>query len=152
MSKKTEEITELLAPALQVMGCELWGCEWISQGPHSLLRVYIEKPNGVSAEDCAEASRQVSAILDVEDCVPGSYHLEVSSPGLIRSLFRIDQYEKYIGKKIKFSLRTAQFGNTRRQYSGVLEAVQNNMVVVVVDGASMNFDFGNIEKASVDLI
>ena len=152
MSKKTEQITELLAPALQVMGCELWGCDWLSQGPHSLLRVFIEKPNGVTADDCAEASRQISAILDVEDCIPGAYHLEVSSPGLIRPLFRIDQYEKYIGKKIKFSLRAAQFGNARRQYSGMLDKVADPNIAVTVDGISMNFDFGNIEKASVDLI
>jgi ribosome maturation factor RimP len=82
-----DELEHLLAPTINDMGYELWGCEYLPQGKHSLLRIYIDKTDGISIDDCQEVSHQISALLDVEDPIPGNYSLEVSSPGIPRPLF-----------------------------------------------------------------
>ncbi|HAV0011531.1 TPA: ribosome maturation factor RimP, partial [Legionella pneumophila] len=77
-----DDLIVLLEPIIKNMGYELWGCEYLSQGKHSLLRIYIDKPDGIGIDDCQEVSKQVSAMLDVEDPIPGHYSLEISSPGI----------------------------------------------------------------------
>ena len=74
----------MLEPAVNAVGMELWGIEYLSQGKHSILRVYIDSEDGVTIDNCEAASHQVSGVLDVEDPINGEYNLEVSSPGMDR--------------------------------------------------------------------
>ena len=109
-------ITELIGTTVQALGLELWGVELLQQGRYSLLRVYIEREEGVTIEDCEKVSRQVSALLDVEDPIAGEYTLEVSSPGVDRPLYRVEQYAKYVGSELNLKLRRAVSG--RRKFKG----------------------------------
>jgi len=92
VATKEQQIQALLEPTVEALGYELWGLEYLSQGRHSTLRLYIESEQGISIDDCAAVSEQVSSVLDVEDPITGEYTLEVSSPGMDRLLFKPDQY------------------------------------------------------------
>ena len=89
MASREQKIEALLEPTIEALGFELWGLEYLSQGRHTLLRLYIDGENGVTVDNCAEVSRHVSGVLDVEDPITGEYTLEVSSPGVDRLLFRL---------------------------------------------------------------
>jgi ribosome maturation factor RimP len=101
-------ITERVAASngLEIVEIELRG-----GGKSRMLRIFIDKPEGVTHEDCAKLSREVSTILDVEDAIPGSYVLEVSSPGLDRKLFRPADFERYQGSRVKLTTKGAVNGN-----------------------------------------
>ncbi len=92
MASKEQQIQQMLEPTVEALGFDLWGVEYLSQGRHSVLRVYIEHEKGISVDDCAAVSEQVSGVLDVEDPITGEYTLEVSSPGMDRLLFKLEQY------------------------------------------------------------
>ncbi|MCL7571001.1 ribosome maturation factor RimP, partial [Pseudomonas aeruginosa] len=110
MSSKLEQLQALLAPVVEALGYECWGVEFISQGRHSVLRVYIDRPEGILIDDCEAVSRQVSGILDVEDPISGEYTLEVSSPGMDRPLFTLEQFAKHAGEQVKIRLRSPYEG------------------------------------------
>ena len=101
----SEQIEEMIEPVVNGLGCQLWGIEKLSQGKYSVLKIYIESEKGIDVDDCARVSRQVSALLDVEDPFKGNYTLEVSSPGLDRRLFKLNQFDSYKGAQVKLSLR-----------------------------------------------
>ncbi len=147
MTTKEQEIRQLLAPSVEALGFDLWGIEYLSQGRHSLLRVYIESEQGVSIDDCATVSHQVSGVLDVEDPISGEYTLEVSSPGVDRLLFRLEQYAPYTGEWIDLRLRTPFEG--RRKFKGILRGVEGDEVVVQVDDHEYLLPYDAIEKARV---
>src|SRR3546814_20478459 len=105
MSSKLEQLQALLAPVVEALGYQCWGIEFISQGRHSLLRVYIDHADGILIDDCEKVSRQLSGVLDVEDPISVDYTLEVSSPGMDRPLFTIDQYTAHIGVRVKIKER-----------------------------------------------
>ena len=86
MTKQEQRLTELLSPTVEAAGFELLGCEFVPAGRHSTLRLFIDHPDGVTVDHCAVVSREVGAILDVEDPIQNEYNLEVSSPGLDRPL------------------------------------------------------------------
>ena len=140
-----DQIEELIKPVVEELGLMLWGIDYLSQGRHSLLRVYIDKVNGVEVSDCEQASRQISATLDVEDPISGQYNLEVSSPGIPRPLFKSWQYEQYIGKKI--DLRLYQPDENRRKWTGQIVSVNDQVVEVNVDETVKQFAFTNIVRA-----
>ena len=119
---RENRLRELLGPTVEALGFELWGVEHLAQGRHSVLRVYIERPEGISVDDCAAVSEQVSAVLDVEDPINGEYTLEVSSPGLDRRLFALAQYGRYLGETIDLRLRSPFEG--RRKFRGLLKGVE----------------------------
>ena len=106
MSSKLEQLHALLAPVVEALGYQCWGVEFLSQGRHSLLRVYIDHSNGILVDDCEKVSRQLSGVLDVEDPISSDYTLEVSSPGLDRPLFTLEQYAANVGEQIKIKLRS----------------------------------------------
>jgi len=130
MSRRTTELGNLLEPAINALGFRLWGIEYIPQGRHSLLRVYLDKEGGVDIEDCALASRQISSILDVEDPISGEYTLEVSSPGLDRTLFSLDQFNEYLGWHV--TLRLTENFDGRRKFTGQLKAIVDDEVVIII--------------------
>ena len=142
-----QNLQEMLQGAVEDLGCELWGIECQRAGRFMTVRLFIDKEGGVTVDDCADVSRQVSAILDVEDPIADKYNLEVSSPGLDRPLFTLPQFERYIGQDIAVNLRIPVM--ERRKWQGKLERIENDMVILIVDGQEQVLVFGNIQKANV---
>ena len=135
----------MLEPAVNVLGCELVGIEFIPQGRRSLLRIYIDKENGVTIDDCSDVSHQVSGILDVEDPIREQYTLEVSSPGLDRPLFKLEDFERFSGSLVKLRLR--QMIDGRRNFTGRILGVEGESVRVEVDGSPQAFAIVDIDRA-----
>lgn len=144
---KEQQIEALIAPGVAALGYELWGVEYQTHGRQALLRVYIDSPDGISVEDCATVSRQISALLDVEDPISGEYLLEVSSPGMDRPLYTLDHFARFAGELIKLRLRAPVEG--RRNFSGLLKGVEEDDVVVEVDAHEYLLPFDLIERANV---
>lgn len=143
-----EKIESLVAPAVEALGMTLWGCEYIAAGKDSTLRIYIDRPKvGVTVEDCAKVSRQVSAIMDVEDPISSAYMLEISSPGMDRPLFKPEHYTDYVGQTVNVRARSAILG--RRKFKGELIEVNQTQIVVEVDRESYEIPFSNIDKANL---
>ena len=147
MSSSVTLITELIDTTIQALGLDLWGVELLQQGKYSLLRIYIEREEGVTIEDCEKVSRQVSALMDVEDPIAGEYTLEVSSPGMDRPLFRIEHYLQYVGSEVDLKLRRPLDG--RRKFKGQIIKVSGDIVGLLVDGSEYDLEFSDIEKASI---
>ena len=97
MHRDKTALQNILAPSIEALGYELWGFVYVPQSRYSVLRVYIDSDKGITVSDCERVSRQLSAVLDVEDPLPGAYSLEVSSPGLDRPLFTLAHFERYLG-------------------------------------------------------
>ena len=104
MNNKELQIDELITPTVESLGCTVWGVEYISQGKHSVLRVYIDGEDGINVDLCAEVSRHVSDLLDVEEMMPMAYTLEVSSPGMDRLLFKEAQFLECMGERLEVRL------------------------------------------------
>lgn len=147
MSKFDEKLTEMLTPPVEALGFELLGIEFVRAGKHSTLRIYIDSPNGINVDDCADVSHQVSAVMDVEDPISTEYNLEVSSPGLDRPLFKEQHYLDIVGQEASVRLRIPM-GN-RRNFKGEVTAVENGMVKIKVDGEVFELVIGNIEKGNL---
>ena len=144
-------------------GLEVVDVELRGGGKARMLRVFIDKPGGVTHEDCAEFSRELGTILDVEDVVPGnSYLLEVSSPGLDRKLFRPVDFERFAGSRIKLTTRAPLNGN--RHFEGKLERFENGRLTLDLNDArklrktprtnetvaqKLEIDLTNVEKANL---
>ena len=103
MSKRAEQLKELLAPVVEDLGYTLWGVQYL-QGRGAVLRLFIDHDDGINVDDCALVSHEVSGVLDVEDPIPGDYNLEVSSPGLDRPLFELSHFERYQGESVQLTL------------------------------------------------
>lgn len=144
---KLQQLQVILAPVVEAMGFQCWGVEYVSQGRHSVLRVFIEHEQGIGVDDCEAVSRQLSAVLDVEDPISGEYTLEVSSPGMDRPLFTLDQFVAYVGHQVKVRTRVAV--EERRNFQGVLKGVEDQDVVVQVDQYEYLLPIESIEKANV---
>ncbi|MFF7710511.1 ribosome maturation factor RimP [Pseudomonas sp. NPDC007930] len=149
MSSKLEQLQALLAPVVEALGYQCWGIEYISQGRHTLLRVYIDtdKDTGIGVEDCEVVSRQISGVLDVEDPISVEYTLEVSSPGMDRPLFTIEQFAAHAGEQVKIKLRSPFEG--RRNFQGLLRGVEEQDVVVQVDNHEFLLPVEIIDKANI---
>ncbi|HHF5802741.1 TPA: ribosome maturation factor RimP [Haemophilus influenzae] len=147
MATLEQNLQEMLQDAVEDLGCELWGIECQRVGRFMTVRLFIDKDDGVTVDDCADISRQVSAILDVEDPIADKYNLEVSSPGLDRPLFTLPQFERYIGQDIAVHLRIPVM--ERRKWQGKLERIEKDMITLIVDDQEQILVFGNIQKANV---
>lgn len=141
------DITALLRPTVEAMALELWGVELLPQGKRSMLRVYIDHKDGVTVDDCAKVSHQISGVLDVEEPVAGEYVLEVSSPGMERPLFTLEQYAPYIGATLNVRLNLAFEG--RKKFKGQLVAIEGDDVVIRVDDEEYLLPFETIHKANL---
>lgn len=141
------ELEKLLFPVINNLGYELWGCEYLSQGRHSLLRIYIDRSEGIQIDDCQEVSKHISALLDVEDPIPGNYSLEISSPGIPRPLFHSWQYQRYIGKEVQ--LKTFKPINAKRKWVGLIISASEHSVVLDINNEHQELLFSNIIKASL---
>lgn len=137
-------MTSLLSTTVESMGYEFVGYEFL-QSSERVLRIYLDKTDGVNVDDCAKVSRQLSAVLDVEDPIPGEYHLEVSSPGLDRPLFTLDHYARFLGSVAKVRLGVPLDG--RRSFKGTIVGVVEQTVQLSCEGQTVNLPFADIEKA-----
>lgn len=144
----TATLQALIEPAVTMLGYELLGCELVQQGRRSLLRVYLDSPQGINIDDCERVSRQIAATMDVEDPIMGEYDLEVSSPGLERPLFKLEHYQRFIGAKVRIKLQIPQ--NGRRNYLGIIIAVEGETIIVEGDGQRWQLPFAIIEKAHLE--
>ena len=142
-----QQLQELIEPLVITLGFQLWGLEFNAHGKGKLLRVFIDGPQGVSVDDCATMSRQISSVLDVEDPISGEYMLEVSSPGMDRPLFNSEQFEQFVGHVVKVKLATSFEG--RKHFKGVLRQVDSNEARVVVADFEYSLPMELIEKANV---
>ncbi len=147
VSSKLEQLQALLAPVVEGLGYQCWGIEYVSQGKHSVLRIYIDKEGGILVDDCESVSRQASAILDVEDPISSEYTLEVSSPGMDRPLFTLEQFASHAGEQVKIKLRIPFEG--RRNFQGLLRGVEDQDVVVQVDDNEFLLPIDSIDKANI---
>ena len=137
----------MLRPAVEEVGVELLGVEYVSAGKHSILRLFIDHENGIDVDNCADVSRQVGAILDVEDPISTEYSLEVSSPGLDRPLFSLEHYKAVIGETVNIRLSIPLLG--RRKFKGILNTIENDVLVVMVDGEEFELVFNNVDKGNL---
>ncbi len=154
--ERVQAIAERVAASA---GLEIVEVELRGGGKARMLRIVIDKPGGVTHDDCARLSREVSTILDVEDPVPGgSYVLEVSSPGLDRKLVRAADYERFTGSRVKLTTRQPINGN--RHFEGRLERFQQGRLTLDVSPArkkartglpeqKLEIDLANVEKANL---
>lgn len=141
-----EELSELLAPAIADLGLELVGIEFSPNTRGSLLRVYIDEPErGITIDDCERASREISALLDVNDPVAGRYTLEVSSPGLERPLFTPEHFARFVGQPVKVNVNLPLDG--RRRFQGPIKAVEGDRITLEQDGRPVEIAHANIAKA-----
>lgn len=140
-------LTELVQPVAQELGFDLWGIEYLSHSKQKLVRIYIDSDQGIGVDDCASVSRQVGSVFDVEEPIAGEYSLEVSSPGMDRPLFKLEQYARYVGEHITVRLRTPYEG--RRKFAGQLNSVEGEDVVVAVDDHEYLLPFDMIDKANI---
>jgi ribosome maturation factor RimP len=137
----------MLEPAVEALGFELLGLEFVQAGRHSTLRVYIDHENGITVDNCADVSRQVSAILDVEDPITNEYDLEVSSPGVDRPLFKPAHFEQAQGEEVRVRTKLPQDG--RRNFKGDLVAASSDMITLQIDGHEHMIMLSNIERANI---
>jgi len=146
MGQVADNLTEMIRDAVEPLGYELVGVEYLSRGKGgSLLRVYIDHPNGILVEDCASVSHQISGVLDVEDPIAENYSLEVSSPGLDRPLFFKKDFERFSGQKVSVKLRGKLQG--RRNFEGILDGVDGDDLLVTLDGDQYRLPMNQIDKA-----
>ncbi|MGF6695060.1 ribosome maturation factor RimP [Metapseudomonas resinovorans] len=147
VSSKLEQLQALLAPVVEALGYQCWGIEFLSQGRHSLLRIYIDHENGILVDDCEKVSRQISGVLDVEDPISSEYTLEVSSPGMDRPLFTLEQFAAHAGELVKIKLRSPFEG--RRNFQGLLRGVEEQDVVVLIEDREFLLPIELIDKANI---
>ncbi len=140
-----DEIQKLIEPTIERLGFELTDLEVRLSGQGGLLRLTIDKQDGIDLDDCERVSHAVSALLDVEDPVPGNYNLEVSSPGLDRKLTKVEHFQRFEGETLKVTMRFPIEG--RRRFRGTLVSSDDENIVVEVDGESHSLPLTMIDTA-----
>jgi ribosome maturation factor RimP len=138
------QLKALLAPLVARMGYELWGLEYRAGKRSALLRLFIDSESGISLDDCTEVSRQVSALLDVEDPIRVPYTLEVSSPGVDRPLFESGQYARYVGRQAR--VRTQWPVGGQRNFAGEIVSADDRSVTLRVDGEEVRVPLDAIAR------
>lgn len=137
----------MITPVVESLRCGLWGIDLQTQGRNSTLRIYIDREEGVSVEDCEAVSRRVSALMDVEEPLPGNYTLEVSSPGMDRILFRMEQYAESVGETVDVRLIRPFEG--RRRLTGLLAGIEDDEIVLRVEDDEYLLPLEWIQRARI---
>lgn len=141
----SDEFRRLLQPAIERLGYELSDLEMKLGGKAGVVRIFIDHPGGIGLEDCEKVSMAVSALLDVEDPLPGHYSLEVSSPGLDRKLTKVEHFQRFAGQTVQVQMRFPIAG--RKRFRGILVSSDDANIVVDVDGESHSLPMATIESA-----
>lgn len=146
MRRADDRLTRLAKSVVEPMGYELVGVEHLQRGQaNAILRVYIDHEKGITLDDCSAVSHQLSGVLDVDDPLPGSYDLEVSSPGLDRPLFDPAHFERFRGQRARVRLAVKLQG--RRNFEGVLAGIEDAKVMLEVDGEIRELPLDLVESA-----
>jgi len=142
------DFSKLFEPVVESMGYEFVGVEFLGAGGHGTLRVYIDRDSGVSLDDCAAISHQISGILDVEEPIKQAYDLEISSPGIDRPLFKLADFERFAGRTAKIKLAVGLLG--RKNFKGELQGVADSKLVIIeVDGEVYDLPYADIARANL---
>lgn len=144
---KAAELNELLAPLVRDLGYEFVGLVYNPRGKHALLRLYIDREGGITVDECAEVSGEVSALLDVHDPIKNAYTLEVSSPGVDRPLFTPEHFERFAGERARVNLVAPLDG--RRRFDGLILGVDGDDIEFEQDGDKVRLPFADISKANL---
>ncbi len=134
----------LIEPVVNSFDCQLWGIDYRPMNKSALLRVFIDRPDGVTLEHCSDVSYQLSGVLDVEDPIKVPYTLEVSSPGIERPLLRLEHYRDNLGHEAKVRLKWPVEGS--RNFRGVIAAVDGDEITMEVDGRQILFPFDAVSR------
>jgi len=145
MHRQHNELIELLEPVVTALGYEMLGIEHFRQKDGSMLRLYIDNDVGITLDDCTRVNHQVIGVLDVHDPIKEKYFLEISSPGLDRPLFTLEQFQRFLGEKVKMKLREKI--EKRRKITGVIKAVEETAVIVGADGVDYVIPADAIDSA-----
>ena len=140
-------IEQIVESVTSDMGYELVKVDYVPQRKNSILRIYIDSETGIQIEDCEKVSRQLSAVLEIEDPIAGSYTLEVSSPGIDRPLVKPEHFERFCGQRVKVSTHNLYLG--RKRFTGQLTEVNDAGIVVEVDGEAYDLPFDDINNAKL---
>jgi ribosome maturation factor RimP len=140
-------VREAIEPLCEAEGFELVHVEFQPEARGKILRLYIDRPGGVTLDDCVNISRQVSDLLDISFESLGSYNLEVSSPGPERPLGKESDYNRFKGRKVK--IKTSQPINGQRNFKGILSGISGGVVSVSVDGQTVVIPYEKISKARI---
>jgi ribosome maturation factor RimP len=140
-----ERLIALIEPVLGRLGYELVELEYAAGRSQAVVRIFIDKPEGVGVDDCERVSREVAGLLDVEDPIPTAYTLEVSSPGFDRVLRVPAHFERFVGSRVFVELKVPRAG--RRRYTGTLQAVNDKGIELEVDKQKVEVAFAEIGKA-----
>ncbi len=147
MSQLEQKLTDMLTAPVEALGFEMVGVEFLRAGKHSSLRIFIDHPEGISVEHCAEVSRQASAVLDVEDPISTEYNLEVSSPGMDRPLFKEAHYLECLGEVVSLKLRIPM--GDRRNFKGKVLVCETGNLTLEIDNQTHVLAIANIEKGNL---
>ncbi|MDG9729151.1 ribosome maturation factor RimP [Ignatzschineria sp. RMDPL8A] len=157
MKKDPYGLSEILRPSIESMGFELWGIEFHPNTKNAILRIYIDKEGGITIDDCELVSRQITGLLDVHDPINMPYTLEVSSPGLDRIFFDVEQFKAYPDHLVAFQLKSVI--NNRRKFNAVVEGVnEEEIVVTIVDDKNeatdevLTIPVSNIDRARLVVV
>jgi ribosome maturation factor RimP len=145
MARSLSHLWELFEPVVEGMGYELIEIEYHPNPNYGVLRLYIDKESGIEVEDCSAVSRQISAILDVEDPVPGKFNLEISSPGMDRPLRRLQDFQKFAGEVVK--IKTGMPFDGQRNFKGRLNGVEDDLVIIECEDKEVRLPVTAIDKA-----
>jgi ribosome maturation factor RimP len=149
-----DKIECMVLPLVTALGLELFEIEYKREGRQMILRIFIDKEGGITLDDCAAVSRELSALLDVEDIIPGKFTLEVSSPGLNRPIRSLADYDRYIGKLVKvrtFAPTADDSGNLRKTFLGKLVGIDGDLILVkLLEGQSATIPFSAVAKANLE--
>jgi ribosome maturation factor RimP len=142
----SDRLQTLLEPVIEDLGYELVGVEYLPNPKNRVVRIFIDRdPEGIGVEDCERVSREVSALMDVEEPVPGQYTLEVSSPGVERPLFTGAHFARFTGESA--SVQMAVPVENRRRFKGVIVAADDRAVTLNVDGQSYELAVADMARA-----
>ena len=142
----TEYIKEVLEDDIERLGCKVWGLELFGRRSNQTLRIYIDKNEGISVEDCEKVSKHVSKVLDVENDFSENYMLEVSSPGLDRKFFYKEQYKEYLNESLKVTFFDTQ---NKKTVIGRLEGACDNSIKLELNDEIKEIAFSSIIQANL---
>ncbi len=142
---EADHISQRLEPTISGLGFELWGIERGRNAQNQLLRVFIDKPEGITVDDCELVSAQVADLIEVNELIGGAYTLEVSSPGTDRILFKPDQWPPFIGETVQVKLRSPVAG--KRRMTGKLLASDDETATVEDETGPVRLPFSAVERA-----
>lgn len=145
-----EKVAEFVNPLLESMGLELLEIQFRREGHGWVLRLFLDSAEGVSLDQCAQVSRELSDYLDVEDLIEHAYNLEVSSPGLERTLYKLDDFVRFSGRKARVKLREPSGG--QKVFIGIISKVQSDRIELMdEEGQIMDFLYEQVKKARLTI-